>query len=163
MKLIIDIDEEDYRECKFRKDLLSLGGEPTDLTFNMRMETLIANGVSLEEEIEKIKQEITMWCNGYLQEEIGKDINKIIDKNIAKLKEEVENQKIGYWIPVNERLPEFGQDVLLSLRSLDIKTGFRAKSEPYFYCHDVDGCYIEPQNVLAWMSLPQPYNAESEE
>lgn len=47
MKLIIDISEEDYRECKFRKDLLSLGGEPTDLTFNMRMETLIANGTPL--------------------------------------------------------------------------------------------------------------------
>lgn len=49
MKLIIDIPEEDYRECKFRKDLLSLGEEPTDLTFNMRMETLIANGTLLPE------------------------------------------------------------------------------------------------------------------
>ncbi len=49
MKLIIDISEEDYKECKFRKDLLSLGGEPTDLTFNMRMETLIANGTPLPE------------------------------------------------------------------------------------------------------------------
>lgn len=47
MNLIIDISEEDYRECKFRKDLLSLGEEPTDLTFNMRMETLIANGTEL--------------------------------------------------------------------------------------------------------------------
>lgn len=66
------------------------------------------------------------------------------------------------WIPVSERFPEFGQDVLLSLRSLDIKTGFRAETEPYFYCHGVDGCYIEPQNVLAWMPLPEPYKAESE-
>lgn len=49
MRLIIDIPEEDYNECKFRKDLLSLGGEPTDLTFNMRIETLIANGILLEE------------------------------------------------------------------------------------------------------------------
>lgn len=47
MKLIIDISDEDYNECKFRKDLLSLGGEPTDLTFNMRIETLIANGIPL--------------------------------------------------------------------------------------------------------------------
>lgn len=41
MKLIIDISEDDYKECKFRKDLLSLGGEPEDLTFNMRMEKLL--------------------------------------------------------------------------------------------------------------------------
>lgn len=46
MKLMVDISEEDYRECKFRKDLLSLK-EPTDLTFNMRMEKLIANGTEL--------------------------------------------------------------------------------------------------------------------
>jgi len=58
------------------------------------------------------------------------------------------------WIPVSERLPEIHQDVLLSLRSLDIEVGFRAETEPYFYCH---GDYIEPQNVLAWMPLPQSY------
>ena len=61
------------------------------------------------------------------------------------------------WIPCSESLPEIQQDVLLSLRSLDIEVGFRAETEPYFYCHNVDGCYIEPQNVLAWMPLPQPY------
>ena len=40
-------------------------------------------------------------------------------------------EEIGHlqcWIPVGERLPKFGQDVLLSLRSLDIKTGFRAET-----------------------------------
>lgn len=60
MKLVIDVSEEDYRECKFRKDLLSLGGEPTDLTFNMRMETLIANGIPLSEELEGLKAEINI-------------------------------------------------------------------------------------------------------
>lgn len=63
----------------------------------------------------------------------------------------------GEWIPVSERLPEIHQVVLLSLRSLDIEVGFRAETEPYFYCHGVDGCYVEPQNVLAWQSLPEPY------
>ena len=58
------------------------------------------------------------------------------------------------WIPVSERLPEIHQDVLLSLRSLDIEVGFRAETESYFYCH---GDYIEHQNVLAWMPLPQAY------
>lgn len=63
------------------------------------------------------------------------------------------------WIPVSERLPEVHQDVLLSFRSLDVLEGFRAETEPYFYCQ---GDYIEPQNVLAWMPLPEPYKAESE-
>ena len=85
---------------------------------------------------------------------------------VKGFKEEVERLEMKYgieeleenkWIPISERLPEFDQDVLLSLRSLDIKTGFRAETEPYFYCHGIDGCYIEPQNVLAWMPLPEPY------
>lgn len=69
----------------------------------------------------------------------------------------------GEWIPVSERLPEIHQYVLLSLRSLDVEVGFRAETEPYFYCHGADGCYIEPQNVLAWQPLPEPYKAEREE
>lgn len=64
------------------------------------------------------------------------------------------------WIPVSERLPEIQQDVLLSLRSLDVRVGFRSETEPYFYCN---GNYIEAQNVLAWMPLPNPYKIESEE
>jgi len=67
------------------------------------------------------------------------------------------------WIPVSERLPEIHQYVLLSLRSLDVEVGFRAETEPYFYCHGADGCYIEPQNVLAWRPLPEPYKIESRE
>ena len=59
-----------------------------------------------------------------------------------------------WWIPVSERLPEIHQDILLSLRNLDVEVGFRAEEKPYFYCN---GTYIEPQNVLAWMPLPKPY------
>ncbi len=64
------------------------------------------------------------------------------------------------WIPVSERLPEIHQDVLLSLRGLDIVVGFRAETEPYFYSH---GVYIEPQNVFAQMPLPETYNLQKSE
>lgn len=70
--------------------------------------------------------------------------------------------KIG-WIPISKRLPDFHQDVLLSLRSLDVVTGFRAETEPYFYCRGIPGCYIEPKDILAWMPSPEPYKAESED
>ena len=73
------------------------------------------------------------------------------------IKEHEERQ----WILVSERPPEIHQDVFLSLRSLDIKIGFRAETEPYYYA---DGCYIEPQNVIAWQPfLLEPYKVESEE
>jgi len=67
------------------------------------------------------------------------------------------------WIPISERLPEIHRDVLLSLRSLDIEIGFRAKTKPYFYCQSAENCYIELQNVLAWMPLVEPYKEKSED
>ena len=81
---------------------------------------------------------------------------------IAQLEKEFESDNKGEWIPVSERLPETHQYVLLSLRSLDVEVGFRAETEPYFYCHGADGCYIEPQNVLAWQPLPEPYQKGGE-
>ncbi len=59
------------------------------------------------------------------------------------------------WIPCERELPELEADVLLSLRSLDIYTGFRANTEGCFY---VEGeGYVEFENVLAWQPLPAPY------
>lgn len=83
-----------------------------------------------------------------------------IKETVAKWKRRLEQTR---WIPIGRELPEIQQDVLLSLRSLDIEVGFRAKTEPYFYCHGVNGYYIEPQNVLAWMPLPQPYKPQEME
>ena len=84
---------------------------------------------------------------------------KAFDMAISALS--VPEREKGKWIPTTERLPEIEQDVLLSLRSLDVEVGFKAYTKPYFYCHGAD--YIKPQNVLAWMPLPEPYKAESED
>lgn len=61
------------------------------------------------------------------------------------------------WIPCSERLPDIEADVLLTLRSLDIYTGFRANTDGYFYVEGTDDCYIPLDNVVAWQPLPQPY------
>lgn len=84
--------------------------------------------------------------------------------DLSRMLDELISENKGEWIPVSERLPEIHQDVLLSLRSLDVDVGFRGETEPYFYVHGVGGCfYVKPQNVLAWQPLPEPYKAESEE
>ena len=68
---------------------------------------------------------------------------------------EWQNEHNGGWIPCSERLPEVEAVVLLSLRSLDVYTGFRANTEGCFY---VEGeGYVEFENVLAWQPLPEPY------
>lgn len=64
------------------------------------------------------------------------------------------------WIPCSERLPDIEADVMLSLRSLDVYTGFRANTEGCFY---VEGeGYVEFENVLAWQPLPQPYQPKGD-
>jgi len=88
----------------------------------------------------------------------GRDTEEIMS-DILNLPS-IENK--GEWRPVSERLPEIHQDVLLELRSGEMLTGFKAETEPYFYCHGVDGCYVEPQNVIAWQPLPKPYKKEGE-
>lgn len=93
-----------------------------------------------------------IMCNGDYREGL-----KILLEKIAAAPSVTPMQK---WIPVSERLPEIHQDVILSLRSLDVEVGYRAETEPYFYCHGADGCYIDPKNVLAWMPLPKPYQPE---
>ena len=84
-----------------------------------------------------------------------------ITKGFIKALPSVENK--GEWIPVSERLPKIHQDIVLEFRNGELQTGFKAETEPYFYCHGVDGCYVEPENVIAWMPLPEPYKAEKPE
>lgn len=104
----------------------------------------------------KIGEEVLI--HGYI-DEIRKDIVIIRNEGgyFGTVKSEILNREQARWIPVSERLPEIHQDVLVSLTSLDVEVGFRAETEPYFYCK---GDYIELQNVLAWMPLPEPYKVE---
>lgn len=90
MRLIINISDKDYKECKFRKDLLSLGGEPTELTFNMRIEKLIANGEPLQTKLEEIKNNILQDGNYQIGEDFSEymtdyqNIFNILDKHMKE-------------------------------------------------------------------------------
>ena len=90
-------------------------------------------------------------------------INKATQLAFDDAKNIVQEVAEGYnngWIPCSERLPEVEADVLLSLRSLDVYTGFMANTEGYFY---VEGeGYVKLENVLAWQTLPEPYKPKGE-
>ena len=85
------------------------------------------------------------------------------------------------WIPVSERLPEKNGPYLvtqkatftdyvyisaigyaLNLYDVD-KYDFADKKHSGWYEYDPEWGYRELDNVIAWMPLPEPYKAESEE
>ena len=84
------------------------------------------------------------------------NMHQAIALNFAKgIVQEVAEEYNGGWIACSERLPDVEADVLLSLRSLDVHTGFMSNTEGYFY---VDGeGYVEFENVLAWQPLQEPF------
>lgn len=67
-------------------------------------------------------------------------------------------QTAQHWIPVSERLPEVGQDVLFSVRDLFVSEG----------CLREDGDWSQyrwqaiqrKESVTAWMPLPKPWKGE---
>lgn len=65
------------------------------------------------------------------------------------------------WIPVSEKMPEDGQNVLFCDIDDDIMVGYHIKGRSNTHFSQ-DGTFDDIKNVRAWMPLPEPYKAESE-
>ena len=91
------------------------------------------------------------------------------DEQGNMLKELNEEQCKHRWIPVEERLPEEDNYILLSFEnfSLPLVGRYEADSdgEGAFYlgdCDEGDTCLSENLFVNAWMPLPEPYQGNKE-
>jgi hypothetical protein len=76
------------------------------------------------------------------------------------VQEIIEADHVGKWIPVSERLPKQGESVICQCRANIIKV-LKLDADFDWY-QDADHCYMNGF-AIAWMPLPEPYKAESED
>ena len=98
--------------------------------------------------------------------ELKMDFAKMAEGFIKTAKEK--GMFAGWWIPVSEKLPEVGSEVLVCY-------DFKGKRSVYianFYSdgefHGLDDEYLTPngrkyRKAVAWMPLPQPYEPQESE
>ena len=118
------------------------------------------------QELEKILEEIdrekknaalsTKHTTGYALAQI---------RMAEKIEEIIHNHINDGWIPVEERLPEDDDFVLVTVTGIYNALTFSSDIQLASYCKD-DGWFIEGYpdwenpNVSAWRPLPEPYHAE---
>ena len=85
-------------------------------------------------------------------------------KLVQKLNAE---EKKHRWIPVEERLPELGEYVLISFSNFSVPAIGRydedEEGRAWFIGDETESLVSQDMFVNAWMSLPEPYRAEVEE
>lgn len=100
------------------------------------------------EEIEKAKGEPWYRLNNY-------DVRHKLDGAINRIVEIIRKHMNDGWIPVEERLPEDGTYLCTLAGEL---CGIE---EPFTgMCGIENGIWDEPDCVIAWHPLPEPYHAE---
>ena len=63
-----------------------------------------------------------------------------------------------HWIPVEQALPEDERNVLITYYD-EITVGWYRASEDTWLIYEGDA-NVEPEEVTAWMPLPEPYRGE---
>lgn len=92
------------------------------------------------------------------------DIKQYLEKTntvlITKEAFECLKERVCEWIPVSERLPEDGTWAIFTDGSSISVERYKADALDHFY---PQGRWFLFENTTAWMPLPKPYKAESEE
>ena len=104
------------------------------------------------EEIEQAKREHWYRLNNY-------DARHKLDGAINRIVDIIRNHVDDGWIPVEERLPEVGQYVLGTTKSVEVlifRYGWNSPHSKKMFFHLCGAA----ANIIAWRPLPEPYRPE---
>lgn len=95
-------------------------------------------------------------------------LNDFTQSEAAKLLQKLNaEEKKHEWIPVEERLPELGEYVLISFSNFSVPAIGRYDEDEeggaWFVGDETESLVSQDMFVNAWMPLPEPYRAEVEE
>ena len=104
---------------------------------------------------------IAEWKNDFKEYINALDIPRDDYKGIIEYIDELPSAQLEQrWIPCSERLPAIGKPVLISaLMPLCVMVYIGYLSDDVWFC---DRLFFRSDEVVAWMPLPEPYEAESE-
>lgn len=83
-----------------------------------------------------------------------------IDGTIEAIDMAIEALQQTAWIPVEERLPDIDQSVLICTKYGEITDGYRWNEKDWFCAWgEYNGAHVggEYDLIVAWMPLPEPY------
>lgn len=98
---------------------------------------------------------------GLSPEEVEK-VNDFVNSQAGTLLKKLnEEQRKHRWIPVEERLPESREDVLVCVKSGLILAAWYGSMRKKWHIALSDECMIH-EGIVAWQPLPKPYREEGE-
>ncbi len=106
------------------------------------------------QELEKVLEEINRRIDEYVDHDYVRGSGDVV-KGLSIAKSIIRKHMNNGWIPVEERLPEDGTYLCTLAGEL---CGIE---EPFTgMCGIENGIWDEPDCVIAWHPLPEPYHAE---
>ena len=121
-----------------------------------------ADAISREDAIQAVNNTLAEYIPYFRSDQIGIPLE--CARALNDLPSVTQEPKTGHWIPVSEKLPEDGQEILFSTKTGRVHSGkyHDDNSANQWYSHH-DKCNAWNNVVTAWMPLPKPYEPQESE